>query len=108
MLEDTVDDTADTEGWLDDVRSVLFLLCRGRLLVEADHFSGQHVFLLVGGNGDGFSIGNLGSESLLLLLLSLLKESDHVLLILLERLTDDLLVEDGVGRGNSDLFWESS
>ena len=108
MLEDTVDDTANTERGLDNMRSVLFFLCRGGLLVEADHLSGQHVFLLVGGNGDSFSIRNLGSESLLLLLLGLFKESDHVLLILLERLTDDLLVEDSVGRGNSDLFWESS
>jgi len=48
MLEDAVDDTADTERWLDDVRHELLLLSVLGLSGEADHLLRENeVFTLL-------------------------------------------------------------
>lgn len=93
MLKDAVDDTADTEGRLDNMRGELLFLSRGRVLRKADHLSSQGEFLFIGGDRDSVSFGNLCGESLLYLFLCLLEELNDVLLVLLELLSDDLLVQ---------------
>ena len=108
VLEDAVDDATDTEGWLDDMRSVLLFLRGACLFREAYHFPGQSVLFLVGGDGDCLSIRDLLSERFLGLLVGCLKELDHSLLILLKRLANDLLVKLLLGLGDRDLFGEAS
>ena len=107
VLEDAVDNTADTEGRLDDVRSELLLLGHARFLREVDHLPRQAVLLLVCGDRDGLSLGDLRSQALLGLVRGLLEEVDHIFLVLFEGLTDDLLVEIGNSLGDRDLLWQA-
>mmetsp|Transcript_37929 Transcript_37929/g.46221 ORF Transcript_37929/g.46221 Transcript_37929/m.46221 type:complete len:253 (+) Transcript_37929:740-1498(+) len=109
MLEHTVDDAADTKGRLDDVRHELLLLSVLGLGGEADHFTRQlELLAFLGRDLDGLSLGDLGSEGSLGLLVSVLKEIDDELLLLLELLADDLLVENGDSGGDSDGLGEAA
>ena len=108
MLEDAVDDAADTKRRFDNVRSVLLFLGCACLFCEADHFSCQGVLLLVGGDRDCLSVCDLLCEILLSLLISGLEELNHVLLVFLKCLANDLLIERLFGLGDCDFLRKAS
>lgn len=94
VLKDTVDDTADTEGRLDDVRHELLLLCDLSLGREADHLASEHELLaLLSSDGDRLLFTDLRSKTSFGLFISILEEVDDKFLLLLELLSDNFLVE---------------
>ena len=95
VLEDTVDDTANTERRLDDMRDELLFLSDLGLLSESNHLAGKDEFLLASSDGDGLVLSDGGSESFLDIVGSLLEEGHDKGLFLLELLAEDLLVEVG-------------
>ena len=95
MLEDAVNDAANTKGRFDNVRGVLLLLRCIRLLCKADHFSRQRELLVVGGDRDCLSLDNLGGEAFFDFLFCLFEEISDILLVFLEGLADDFFVESG-------------
>lgn len=86
MLEDAVNDTANTEGRLDDVRDKLLFLSRVRLLLKANHLASELELFTLSRDLDSLRLSDLGGKALSDVFISVLEEIDNKLLLFLELL----------------------
>ena len=105
MLKNAVNDAADTERRLDNMRHKLLFLRLLCLRLEGDHFARENELLAIfTGDRDRLLLGDSLGQVSLRLLIGLLEVVDHLLLVFLELLADYLFVQDWHRLGDCDSF----